>query len=405
MAVFAYRAMDVRRGGTLSGTIVADSPRKARDQLRGRGLIIHGLEAVSAGTGGRGRGRWGWLTGRGGTAVVTGFVRELATLLGVGVPMLEALDTIAVQHRGWFARSVLALRERVSAGMSLAEAMAEQPAVFDDFCVHLVEVGENAGNLDETLEHLAGFRERWEQLKGRIGTALLYPALVLTLALGVSIFLMTYVVPQLLEGLIEAGRPIPLPTRMVKGMSDGLIDGWPLILGGGLAAMLAGGWTLGTSTGRRLWHRIQLRLPLIGPLVMKQSVARIAMILAALMRSGIVFIKALQIARKTTSNAVLADALGQVEGAVGAGRDIAGALERTGAFTPTVVAVFAVGEQSGRLEEMLERLATGYDRQVATAVTRLTAVLEPALILLMVGVVGVIALATVLPMLEAGHVL
>jgi type II secretory pathway component PulF len=213
------------------------------------------------------------------------------------------------------------------------------------------------------------------------------------------------VVPKLLAGLLEAGRPIPWPTRIVKGASDLLVDRWWLIALVVVAAATGLGALLRSPRGRLGWHALQLRIPLLGEIIRKQAVSRIAIVVSTLMRSGIVFLKAVQIAQRTTPNLVLRRALERCETAVHAGRDIAGALERTHAFPPTVIQVFAVGEQSGRLEEMLDRLATDYDHQVAAISQRLVAVLEPLLIIFMVLLVGLIAFATVLPMLEAGRVL
>jgi type II secretory pathway component PulF len=154
---------------------------------------------------------------------------------------------------------------------------------------------------------------------------------------------------------------------------------------------------------RFAWHRAQLRIPVVGDLLRKQAIVRLSVVLSALLRSGVVFVRALEISRAATPNLVLKDALSKCEQAVGAGRDISGALEETGAFPPVVVQVVSVGQHSGRLEEMLDRLATDYDRQVATAAGRLTALLEPALILVLVVIVGFIVLATILPMLEAAN--
>jgi general secretion pathway protein F len=401
MAVFEYKGIDLA-ASAVTGTIVADTPRQARDRLRERGLTIQQVRQQKAVEKRQFQlrspaGRGGWR--------VTAFVRELATLLGVGIPLLEAIDTIARQYKGSFAASMLLLRDRVSSGASLAEAMRDQPAVFDELTVQIAEVGENAGNLDEVLERLAEFKERSAALKNRIGTALLYPAIVLMMALGVSLFLMSFVVPQLLSGLLEAGRPLPLSTRIVKGGSDLLLAWWWLLLlsAGGLG--LAVTMLLRTERGSMFWHRLQLRIPIVGELIRKQAIVRIAIVTATLLRSGIVFVKAIQIAQRSCRNKVLKDALHRCEQAVSSGRDIAVALEATGAFPPMVVQIFATGQQSGRLEEMLERLAKDYDQQVALASQRLAAVLEPLLILFLVLVVGLIAFATVLPILEAGNVL
>ena len=402
MAVFAYKALGPG-AAAVSGVIVADTPRDARDSLRAKGLAVR---EVAPHRPGAPAAWWSWRRGGGvGHAKVVSFIRELSTLLAVGVPLLEAIDTIQRQHRGRFAASLLALRDRVAAGVSLAEAMREQPAVFDEMTVNITEVGENSGTLEAALERVAELKERALAFRGKLGTVLLYPAIVLMMAVGVSVLLMTVVVPNLLNALAETGRPLPLPTRVVKAASDWLVGGWWLLLLGVAALAVGVRLVLRTPRGRLFWHRALLRVPIAGEIARKQAIVRLCVVLATLLRSGMVFVRALQLARRSTPNLVLAGALERCESAIESGREIADSLERTGAFPPVVVQVFAVGQQSGRLEEMLDRLALDYDRQVQTAAQRLTAVLEPLLILGLVLLVGFIGLATILPLLEAADVM
>lgn len=402
MAVFAYRATDAA-ATLVRGTIVADTPRQARDELRGRGLTIHEVASQKATTE-----RVAWrLLRRPGRAAgkVSSAVRELATLLGAGIPLLEALDTLTNQYRGNFRSSLLALRERVAAGYSLAEAMREQPDVFDTLSVQMVEVGENSGTLDVVLEQLSSFSERSLEFKDRVTSALLYPALVLVMSMGVGMFLMTVVVPMLLDNLLDAGRPLPIPTRILKALSDGVrYQGWwialvVLCLVAGMVAMLR------TERGRFAWHRLLLRLPLVGGMARKQEIARIAMIISTLMKSGIVFLQALETAARSTKNRVIGQGLLAGRDAVLAGRDIGEALAPTGVFPAMVIQIFTVGQQSGKLEEMLDRLSATYERQVNSLATRLAAALEPILIVFLSLFVGFILFATILPILEAGNVL
>ena len=398
MAVYAYRALTAAAAVT-TGTVVADTPRQVREQLLDRGLTVQSVvrrdKAVS--TGGRSFGRRH--AGR-----VVEFTRNLATLLAVGVPLVDAVQTLAGQEPSRFRSVLLQLQDRLAAGVSLAAAMREQPGVFDNLDVSLADVGEAAGTLDATLDRLASFKEERATARGRVGTALIYPAIVLVVAVTVSVLLMTLVVPKLLGTLIEAGRPVPLVTRVVKAASDALVQGWWIGLIGLAVAGVAVAYTLSKPKGRLLAERLQRRLPLVGPATAKQGISRVAVVLSVLMRSGIPFVRAVQIARDTAPGQVLRDALAKCEVAVVAGSDLAAAVAGSGAFPPMVVQMFAVGQQSGRLEEMLDRLAADYDRQVKATTARLAAVLEPALILVMVGLVGTIAFATVLPMLEAADV-
>ncbi len=405
MAVFTYKATD---SGAIEqiGTIAADTPRQARDLLRTRGLIVRDLADYSTRSNPIGPSRFsgmGFFSRSAPRALTTQFLRELSTLLSVGVPMLEALDTIARQHHGRLHSAVILLRDRVGAGASLAQAMRDQPGMFDELAISITEVGEDAGTLDASLERLAEFRERAEQLRGRISIALTYPAIVLTLAIAASIFLMTFIVPRILEPLIEMGQPMPLPTRIVKGASDFLVNwGW-LIAALGVACVFAFSALLRTSSGKLAWHRAILRIPLVGELIRKQAIVRISIVLSTLLKSGVVFIRALQVAQRTTSNLILREALRKCEDAVLAGADIGEALADTRAFPPMAVQIFALGQQSGRLEEMLDRLAGVYDREVSTTAQRLAAILEPMLIILLAMVVLFIVMATVLPILEAGN--
>jgi type II secretory pathway component PulF len=402
VAVFTYKAADAQ-AMRLSGTIAADTPRQARDALRERGLVVQELEDVRPSGIAPRMFRLHKL--RASDAAVTMFVRELSVLLTVGVPLTEALATLASQHRGRgrFGSVILMLRDRVAGGASLAVAMRDMPDVFDELCVSITEVGEDAGTLEFSLDRLAEFRERWQQLRGKLATALIYPLIVVTMALIASLFLMTYVVPQILQPLIEQGQPLPLPTRVVKGASDFILAWWWLI---GLIVLLAAcgfASVIASPRGRLAWHRFLLRIPFLGDLILKQAIVRVAVVLGTLLRGGVLFVRAVQVAQRTTSNLMLRDALVQCERAIAAGEDIADALRRTGAFPPLVVQLFAVGQSSGKLEEMLDRLASAYDQQVATSSQRLAAVLEPALIIVLAMVVLMIVLATVLPILEAGN--
>ncbi len=397
MAVFTYKARTTS-AKLLTGTLVADTPRQVREQLHDRGLVVQEVVLRAAST----RDRPGLLKFRRTySARAVEFIRDLSTLLGVGVPLLDALGTLSAQQTGGFRSILLQMQDRVAAGSSLAQAMRDHPAVFDNLDVNIAEVGETAGTLEAVLNRLAEFKENSAAVRGRIGSALLYPAIVLFVAVGVSILLMTFVVPKLLGSLIEAGRPIPLITRIVKTVSDGLINGWWIGLGLIVIAIVAVSYFLSTTKGRRSWDRQQLRIPLIGPAIRKQAISRIAIVISTLMRSGVVFVKAVQIARETTANSVLKDALTECEISVSSGSDLASAIGKTGAFPPMVVQIFTIGQQSGRLEDMLDRLAADYDRQVRSLTHRLTTILEPVLILFMVVLVGFIAFATLLPMLEA----
>ncbi|MEM8736894.1 MAG: type II secretion system F family protein [Planctomycetota bacterium] len=401
MAVFSYIAVEG------SGTVAADSLRGARDTLRRRGLTVSRVDEVTAGEGRTRAGRWGagrW--GAGGRFDLKEVARELATLLGVGVPVVEAIEALSRSRRGK-ARAILdTLSERLRNGVSLADAMRE-PAVathFDELSVQLVEVGEQAGTLEEVLDRLAEFRERRDELRSRLGTAMLYPGFVTVVAAGTSVFLMTAVVPKVLEPLRAQGRDLPAITKVVQSASEALVD-YGLVLGLGAALLcLAGFWALRDERGKEWWHRMQLKLPLVGPVLRKQAMTQMAVAISTLQRSGIDFSRACALTARSTPQRVIRRALQDARDAVVNGSDVASALEATGQFPPVVVQAFAVGQQSGQLEKTLDRVAKTYEADVQRSTQRLTSMLEPVLIVLIAFLVGAIALATMLPILEASDV-
>ena len=401
MAVYSYIGID-RDESRVRGTIAADTPRQARDQLRSQGLRVRKLTETDRG------GSRSWtsrLSLRSHQSLWATSVHELAMMLHAGIPMLEALDTIAEQNRGAFRAAVLAVRDRVAAGSSLADALRERPDLFDPASVQMVEVGENSGTLESVLEQLANFKRRQLSLRDSVTTALMYPIFLICFGSVAGLFLMTAVLPPLLETLQETVEVLPWPTRVAKAISDLLLAyGW-LIAIGLLVIVVTVALLLRTDRGRTLWHRTLLRLPVIGPMAVKQGVARIAMVIGTLTRSGVELTRAVELAERSANNVIFQRALHQCGERIAAGEEVAEALQQSGAFPPLAVRVFSVGQESGKLDDMLFRLADDYDAQVAVMSARLTALLEPVLILALAIVVGFLLLATILPILEAGNVM
>ncbi len=402
MPVFQYKALDPDQR-VLNGVIDSDSPGQARQELRGQGLRVTEMMAAQADRKfsfslkhifQRSHNHW-----------VTGFTSELATLLSVGVPLLESLTTLIAQNKGPQESIVLHLKDDVSSGVPLAQAMARQPKVFDALCVKMVEVGENTGKLDDILRQLSEFKRRSLEFKDRVLSAMLYPMVILSVSLCVSVFLMTVVVPMLLENLEDTGKSLPMATRLLKAASDVLTaNGWWLLLL--VLVGIAGAVTaLRTDSGKRFRDKALLKIPVIGTMSRKQELARVALVIATLMKSGIEFVKAIDIAIGTTKNVLLVEALRDCSDQVEAGKDIGVALQKWSYFPPLVSQVFTVGQKSGRLEEMLFRLSKDYDSQVEAISGRLSTIIEPVLILVLSAFVGFIMFATLMPILEAGNVL
>lgn len=400
MAVFEYKTIDTD-SSVLDGTIVADTPRQARDILRDRGLRIMSMKARSEPS----SFRIGWRKKSTSQRQAMTFIRELATLLRAGIVLHSAIGTLERQHKHALKVVIQEIADQISSGASLAEAMERQPMYFDSLCVSIVQVGENTGELADALFKLAEFKERTTKLRSRVATALMYPAIVSLIGIAVTFFLMTYVVPNLLSTLLQSGKELPAVTQLVKSASDLLINWWWLLLGGVFCIIIAARQILRSDAGGLAFQRLVLRLPLIGDLVRKENTSRIAVMMSGLLGSGLQFLDALEIAKRTIRNRVFKNALEDYGQAVRAGRDIATSLEASGVFSPLVVQILAVGQSSGQLEQMLQQLADAYDQEVEVATDRLTALLEPLLIVLMAIMVGVIAFATILPILEVSNVM
>ena len=401
MPVYAYKALDSVRS-TAEGTISADTPRQARELLRERGLVVRNIEVHASGSG-----KKSWFKPSAKApkvSQVTTSIRELSTLLGAGIPILEALDTISRQHKGGFQTILKIVHDRIKNGSSISEALAEHPQAFDNLSVSMVDVGEQTGTLAEVLSQLAEFKEKSLLLKDRVTTALAYPIFLTCVMVGVTVFLMTFVLPNLLENLVAMGKELPLPTRIVKSTSDFLIQYGMILLVFAVALGVGTAAFLRTKQGSWLWYRNLIRLPVIGEMAKKQSLSKVALILSTLLKSGLVFDRAVEITAAATNNLVIRKSLIDVKNEVGAGQEMGVALEKQSVFPPVMIQIFRVGQESGQLEPMLDRLATDYDRQIESASSRMASLIEPILILLLALVVGIIMAAVILPILEAGKV-
>lgn len=398
MATFSYRA--IAGSGLCSGTVDADSPFLARESLRSRGLTIVEMSAASDDR------RSGSLLNRSrlNPREAVSVLREFSTLLAVGVPLLQALESVSRQQRPRVAGVLSRVCNRVAAGRSLAEAVRDEPQSFDELCVAMIEAGETTGELDRSLERFTTFRERWQRLRGRVVSALLYPGIVLIMGIGVGVFLMTFVTPSLLDALQESGRELPMTTQVIRWISNALLGWWWLILSTIVLAVFVCRHMLRIPSVALRAHRAVLATPLLGSIVRRQEIVRFCVVTSALLRTGVPFTSSLAIAESTARNLVVRSALASCKSRIRAGADIADAASLTGVFPDTLIRVLGVGQATGRMEELLDRLADDYDQQVQSELQRLVSLLEPALIVLLASMIGTIAFATILPILEAGNV-
>jgi type II secretory pathway component PulF len=393
MPVFVYEALDAR-GARVNGSVTADTPSSARQGLRGQGLRILDVKSATFPKAKRARAT------RRKRDQTADFARQMALLVRAGIPLVEALDVLSRQESGRLRTVIQDMRDRLAGGAALSEAMATHPDWFDALFQSAARVGQLSGRMDHALADMAEYLKERETLRGRIFNALAYPGILFVLGIGVVLFLMSYVVPQLLTVLDAAGRSLPLPTRMLKGMSDFLVGYWPVLV---LFAVLLGAAFASLRRwrpGRRWLDAAQLRLPLLGPLLRKTLVAQFAQTMALLLHNGVPFLEALRLARESCRHVVLGEELDRMHQAVQRGSDIAPTLTDSQVFPPLVVHVVNVGQKAGELTEMLARLKEGYETEVRLAIARFAAVLEPALIVVMSVLVGFVVMATMLPILE-----
>ncbi|MBA8889514.1 general secretion pathway protein F [Dokdonella fugitiva] len=394
MPAFAYQALDAA-GKTQRGVLQGDTARAVRGLLRERGLNPLSVDEVREGAPGDGAMRL--RRGLSGTQLAL-LTRQLATLIGAGLPIDEALGALSEQAENERQRALtMSLRARVMEGASLAQAMAEFPDAFPDIFRASVAAGEQSGRLDGVLGKLADYAEARDALGQKILAALAYPLLLTLVALAVVAGLLTWVVPQIVGVFQNLHQALPLATRVLIALSAFLRAwGW-LVLLVLLALVVAGRVALRGESARARWHAWQLRLPLVGRLVRAANTARATRTLALLAGSAVPLLDALGIAAQVVSNLPMREALKRAAIKVREGGAFSRALGESGQFPPVALRLIASGERSGELPRMLEEAAAQQQRELDRWLTALTAVLGPAVILVVGAIVLFIVLAILLP--------
>ena len=394
MAAFEYSALDVH-GRSREGVLDAGNAADARRLLQGRRLLPVRVEPATARSGQASRGR-----GRFGARDLTLLTRQLATLVAVA-PLEEALRTIGSQsERAPVRRVVMAIHARLVEGFRLSDAMACEPRAFPPLYRAMVAAGEGTGALPAILERLADLHERDQQVRGKLVSALVYPAALAGTAVLVVIALMMFVVPKVVEQFESMGRELPLLTRIVIGVSQALATWWLPMLALLAAAVFAATRLLRRPGVRRGVDAALLRLPLLGRLLRDVHAARMARTLATMSDSGLPLIEGLAITARTVGNAVLREATETMVGVIREGGSLSSAMKRAAVFPPTLLYMATSGEDSGRLAPMLDRAADYLEREFNTFTTAAMSLLEPLIIIVLGAMVAVIVLAILLPILQ-----
>ncbi len=348
------------------------------------------------------------LPGMGGVATkdILVFTRQFSVMIDAGLPLVQALDIIGTQHDNVAFREVLmAIKGRVEAGSTFAEALAEHPKVFDELFVQLVRAGEVGGILDTILQRLGAYIEKNEKLKRRVRGAMVYPVIVLTVAVGVVLVLIAFVVPTFEKMFKDMGGALPGPTQALIDLSYAFRSNWLVICGVPAAAFIAFKAWIAKGRGQEIWHDTVLKLPLFGPLVRKVAVARFTRTLGTMLSSGVPILDALEIVAKSSGNRSIEKAILFVRAKISEGKNIAQPLAETKVFPPMVVQMIGVGEATGAMDQMLGKIADFYDDEVDVAVAALTSAIEPLLMVFLGGTVGYFMIAMYLPIFTmAGNI-
>ena len=338
---------------------------------------------------------------------LTLFTRQFEVLMDATIPYDKALQLIIEQTEDMGFKEILAeVRARVVEGGSLADALQLYPKVFPEMYISMIRSGENSGNLGTILKRLADYYETQERLRGRLKSAMIYPAFMLVFSLLVVVFMVTYIVPKITQIFASKGTLLPLPTRILMGLSDFMVHSWYLVLIGLVILIFGFSAFLRSEFGKKVLQQLQLKAPLIGPLMQKVLIARFCQTLGTLLGSGVDLKTALEISRHVVVNQLLIEQLNKMIIEVNnKGIPLSAAMGRTGYFPDYVQHVVAIGEEAARVDELLERVANRMQEEVSRLLEGLTALLQPTMIVLMGGIVGFIALSVLLPMLNMNQLL
>lgn len=402
MPVFEYKALDVK-GKTTSGIIDSDSAVAARQKLRSGGIFPVSVMKVDDTPTKKESGTYTlWRPHRRIRAYeVSIMTRQLSTLVGVGFPLVSAIDALIPNTKSQVLKKYLArIKDSIVEGNSFARALSLYPGIFPPLYINMVRAGETSGTLEIVLERLAEITEKQQALKNKIQSALVYPILMLFIGSGVLFFLLVYIVPSITSIFADMNQVLPAPTRLLIAISNIFKSYWWGMLIIISAAVLAIHRAKKTEKGRYLVDKSLLFMPGLSLLTKKLAIARFSRTLGSLLENGVSMLPALEIAKNTADNVLISENVEEAAEEVGKGQPLATALAAKNIFPNLSIQMIQVGEQSGKLEEMLNKVADVFENEVETTVMRMTTMLEPLMILVMGVIVGFIVLSICLPIFE-----
>ena len=395
MPVFEYTARNASTGQILKGTIYVASRDDVLKHIKQQKMIVVNVREQPK--------QLSLSLKRKGvrTRDIVIFTRQFATMINAGLPLVQSLDILARQTENpALAEVTRQVVFDVESGHTLADAFSKHPKAFTELYVNMVAAGEAGGILDTILMRLATFLEKSDALIRKVKGAMVYPAVIMSVAVIAIAVLLIFVIPTLQKMFASVGMELPLPTRIVIGMSDLLINYWWVMLGViGLAVYAIRNYYQ-TPDGRKRIDQMMLNAPVLGDLLRKSAVSRFTRTLGTLISSGVSILDGLEITAKTAGNSVIHDAVMESRNSIAGGETIAGPLEKSKVFPPMVISMIAVGEQTGGLDEMLSKIADFYDEEVDVAVSALLSLMEPLMIVVLGVIVGGMVVAMYLPIFD-----
>ena len=396
--VFVYRAVD-RSGGSLVGELAGESKAAVAAVLRLRGLTVVDIDSKrSAPSVGELLDRFRGVKPR----EITVMARQLATMIASGLSLLRALYVLEDQATSpGLKKAIVAVRGDIEAGLSLSQAMAKHPRIFNELFVSMVRAGETGGNLEEVLERVAVQLEKDDHLRRTVRSAMVYPSLIAVFAVAVLVGMVMFLIPTFAEIYADLGGDLPALTQFMISLSGAMHSYWyAFLLTPILLAFAFRHWKR-THRGRKIWDMIKLKIPMrIGDVVLKIALARFARTLGTLTASGVPILQALDITSRTAGNRVISDPMVEVAERVREGQSLAVPLQKTGVFPSMVIQMLAVGEETGALDRMLHKLGDFYDDEVAATLKALTSIIEPIMLILVGAIVGLVVISMYLPMFK-----
>ena len=341
-----------------------------------------------------------------GTKDLAIFTRQFATMINAGLPLVQCLDILSRQLEKQVFRDVTKkVMGDIEGGQTLCESLRKHPKAFDELYVNMVNAGEAGGILDTILLRLAEYIEKIEALKRKVKGAMMYPAVVFTVAVGATLFMLMFIIPTFARMFTDFGAELPLPTKIVLGASNLIRDWWWLGGATAVATVLGLKKFYGTDKGHHVIDGLMLKMPVLGDVLRKGAVARFTRTLGTLVSSGVPILDGLEITAKTAGNVIVKDAIMHARASIREGDTISNPLRQSGVFPPMVVQMITVGEETGALDEMLTKIADFYDDEVDTAVDALTSVIEPIMIVVMGALVGGMVVAMYLPIFRMVNII